>query len=58
MVTANELPPKTVQETYVTFSQLKESFGSEEFNFVLFYGNPIDTEISWCPDAGQFILTL
>ena len=51
MVTVNELPPKTAQETYVTFSKLKESFGSEEFNFVLFYGNPTDTEISWCPDC-------
>ena len=51
MVTVNELPPMTVQETYVTFSKLKESFGSEEFNFVLFYGNPTDTEISWGPDC-------
>jgi len=33
MVTVNELPPKTAQETYVIFSKLKESFGSEEFNF-------------------------
>lgn len=51
MVKVNELPPKTAQETYETFSNLRESFGSKEFNFVLFYGNPTDTEISWCPDC-------
>ena len=51
MVTVNELPPKIAEETYVAFSKLMESFGSEEFNFVLFYGNPTDREISWCPDC-------
>jgi len=51
MVRVNELPPKTAQETYEIFRSLRESFRSEEFNFVLFYGNPTDTEISWCPDC-------
>ncbi|MFQ5758217.1 MAG: thioredoxin domain-containing protein [Candidatus Bathyarchaeia archaeon] len=51
MVKVNELPPKTAQETYEIFRNLRESFGSKEFNFVLFYGNPTDTEISWCPDC-------
>ena len=51
MVRVNELPPRTAQETYQIFSSLVESFRSEEFNFVLFYGNPTDTEVSWCPDC-------
>ena len=51
MVRVNELPPKNAQETYEIFRNLMEGFGSEEFNFVLFYGNPTDTEISSCPDC-------
>ena len=51
MVRVNELPPKTAQETYEIFRNLRENFESEEFNFILFYGNPTDTEISWCPDC-------
>jgi len=51
MVRVDELPPKSAHETYKIFSNLRENFRSEEFNFVLFYGNPTDTEISWCPDC-------
>lgn len=51
MVRVNESPSKTAQETYESFRNLRESFGSEKFHFVLFYGNPTDTDISWCPDC-------
>lgn len=51
MVKVNELPAKAARETYVSFRNLKGSFGSEEFNFVLFYGNPTGNAISWCPDC-------
>ena len=51
MVRVNELPTRTVEKNYETFRGLKESFRSEEFNFVLFIGNPTNTEISWCPDC-------
>lgn len=51
MAMVNELPPKTAQEAYEVFKSLKESFEPDKFNYVLFYGNPTDTEISWCPDC-------
>ncbi|MFQ6064059.1 MAG: thioredoxin domain-containing protein [Candidatus Bathyarchaeia archaeon] len=51
MVKVNELSPKSAQETYEAFRNLRESFESGEFNFVLFYGNPTDTDTSWCPDC-------
>lgn len=51
MVTINELAPRTAEETYEAFRSLRETFKLEEFNFVLFYGNPTETEISWCPDC-------
>lgn len=51
MVRVNELSPKAARETYESFRRLKESFRPDEFNFVLFYGNPTEREISWCPDC-------
>ena len=51
MVRINELPPTTAEETYEAFKGLREAFKAEEFNFVLFYGNQTETEISWCPDC-------
>lgn len=47
----NELSPKTARETYGIFRTIREGVQSEDFNFVLFYGNPTDKEISWCPDC-------
>ncbi len=51
MVRVNGLPTRTALETYEIFTTLREGFRLEEFNFVLFYGNPTDKEISWCPDC-------
>ena len=51
MVRVNELLPRPAKKTYESFRGLKESFRSEEFNLVLFIGNPTETEISWCPDC-------
>lgn len=51
MVRVNELLPRTLEKSYESFRDLRKSFRSEEFNLVLFIGNPTDTEISWCPDC-------
>jgi thiol-disulfide isomerase/thioredoxin len=51
MTRLNKIPPKSAKENYEQFQLLRKSFASEEFNFVLFYGNPTETEVSWCPDC-------
>lgn len=51
MAQLNEIPPRSAKENYEQFQALKKSFVSEDFNFVLFYGNPTSTEVSWCPDC-------
>lgn len=51
MVKVNKILPKSVRENYESFRSLRESFRPEEFNFVLFYGNPTEGKISWCPDC-------
>lgn len=48
-----EVSPRSAKENYEQFRRLLEAFKPEDFNFILFYGNPTETEISWCPDCRQ-----
>jgi thiol-disulfide isomerase/thioredoxin len=51
MDNVNKILPKNAKVNYESFMSLVNSSNAGEFNFFLFYGNPTDKEISWCPDC-------
>jgi len=51
MKTVNKMSPATAKENYEEFTKMIDALRLNDYNMILFYGNPTMTTKSWCPDC-------